>query len=366
MVFPDVRSKNFLEIRSGDALPYPYNIGYAAFWKGLLYNESNLDTMYKEAKECSKEDMDKLRQSVTESGIDTILPHRNETLIEGFERYLKLSRNGLTNDETKHLVVIEEMVANRVTPRTMTLNDLYKGKAEALCDPRNLVYTEGKLYYHKEKIDLIYRRATTIRLVEEAEHIQDFIQAYKDGAVCVVGGMVSQMIHDKKIFAVLHDTEKLPFLDVEELEFIKRHVPYTAILHQSDSELIEKVIGNKDSMVLKPFDQYAAHGVHIGRDFDSTEWKRLVEKAVQDNYLVQEFSVPLQIEMPTIQGDTLIFEKYNCLLGLFMYNQQFKGIYSRAGRRNIIASIAESFTIPNFIYKDLDSTSVLQKPYLKP
>jgi glutamate--cysteine ligase len=43
MAFPDVRVKNYLELRGADSLPLPLALGYAALVKGLLYSESVLD-----------------------------------------------------------------------------------------------------------------------------------------------------------------------------------------------------------------------------------------------------------------------------------------------------------------------------------
>ena len=45
-VFPDVRTKDHLEIRMGDSLPYPYSFAYLVFWKGLLYDENKLNQLY--------------------------------------------------------------------------------------------------------------------------------------------------------------------------------------------------------------------------------------------------------------------------------------------------------------------------------
>jgi hypothetical protein len=55
------------------------------------------------------------------------------------------------------------------------------------------------------------------------------------------------------------------------------------------------------------------------------------------------------MDMVTASEGKLHFEKYNYITGLFMYNGKFAGIYSRAGRKGIIASIAESYTLPNFV-----------------
>jgi hypothetical protein len=224
-----------------------------------------------------------------------------------------------------------------------------RGYHTVICDPRELKYIKGKLYFKNNRIDLIYRRATTSRLVDKADDIQDFIRAYKDGAVCVVGGLVSQIIHSKKLFAVLHNDGMIPGLDNKEKEFIKMHVPWTAVFDPDDKNMVNRLKSNRDKLVLKPFDKYAAHGVYIGKDYNSGEWESLIANSSREPYLVQELCDISNINMLTLENKKPVFEKYNYIIGLFMYNHQFRGFYTRAGRKNVIASIAESFTLPNFI-----------------
>lgn len=42
MVFPNIRTKNFIEIRSADCMPLAYTMAYCALIKGLFYQEENL------------------------------------------------------------------------------------------------------------------------------------------------------------------------------------------------------------------------------------------------------------------------------------------------------------------------------------
>lgn len=218
-----------------------------------------------------------------------------------------------------------------------------------ICDPRELRYIGGKLYYKDIRIDLIYRRAITARLIDEAASITDFLKAYRDGNVCVVGGLVSQIVHNKILFAILHDQSLTYFLSSEDKAFIDAHIPYTAALNGQNFFAREYAMQNKDSCILKPCDLYAARGVIVGKDTSYDEWKRLIYEKSSQNYIVQEFHDPPKIEMCVTNGDYLSFEPFNYMLGLFMYNQKFSGIYTRVGRKNIIASVAESFTLPNFI-----------------
>lgn len=231
-----------------------------------------------------------------------------------------------------------------------------RGYQTVICDPRSMKYIEGKLYYNNMRIDLIYRRVTTSRFVDEAVDAADFISAYKHGDVCVVGGFVSQIIHNKILFSILHDKDKTDYLNEKERNFIKNHIPYTFLLNKADSGQLKEVINNKNSWLLKPCDRFAGQGVYIGRDYSQKEWKKIIDKAKGKDYLIQEFcSVPhkkmLTIEDKKKDGD-FYFENYNFILGIYLYNQQFKGIYTRVGRENIIGSIVECYTLPNFIINE--------------
>lgn len=218
-----------------------------------------------------------------------------------------------------------------------------------ICDPRELRYKNGGLFYNNRRIDLVYRRATTARIVEEAGDVQDLLNAYRDHAVCMVGGLVSQIIHNKALFAVLHHPVGRKPLNEEEARFVERHFPWTAFLDPVP-RLLRQVKNNKDQLVLKPLDRYAGSGVYIGRECSPADWEARVEEAAAGGaYLVQELCPVPQLKMPTADRGTLYLEDYYYLTGLYIYNEVFRGLYSRAGRRGVIASIAESYSLPNFI-----------------
>ena len=68
MFFPDVRTKKYVEIRMMDAVPYPLNLSAMALWKGILYDEDNLNQAYNCIKDINMEHMDKAKESIIEKG----------------------------------------------------------------------------------------------------------------------------------------------------------------------------------------------------------------------------------------------------------------------------------------------------------
>ncbi len=223
-----------------------------------------------------------------------------------------------------------------------------------IADPRWLEYREGKLYYKDFRVDCIYRRAVTWEIIERANEARPLIDAYMDGAVCVVGPLRSQVIHNKIVFALLHDEAKTPFLTEEERAFVGRHIPYTKIFDINDKALVAYTIENKDQLVLKPMDKYASKGVRIGEDYSIEEWKDIIQQEAKEEYLLQEFCRVPKIPMAFFNQEVqeIEFKDTNYIIGLFMYDGRLQGVYTRTGTKNIIGSIVECFTVPNFIFSE--------------
>lgn len=228
------------------------------------------------------------------------------------------------------------------------------GCKAVIADPRWLEYREGSLYYKDFRIDCIYRRAVTWEIIEREQEARAFIDAYLDGAVCVVGPLRSQVIHNKIVFALLHDEEKTPFLTEEEREFVRRHIPYTKIFDINDKALVDYTIQNKNSLVLKPMDKYASKGVRIGEDYSIEEWKSIIQTEAKEEYLLQEFCRVPKVSMAFFNQEeqAVEFKDSNYIIGLFMYDGRLQGVYTRTGTKNIIGSIVECFTVPNFIFSE--------------
>ena len=67
MVFPDIRVKQFLEIRIADAIPLPYSLALPALIKGIFYNERVLSKYYEMSLKINDQDMIELNAAVKRS-----------------------------------------------------------------------------------------------------------------------------------------------------------------------------------------------------------------------------------------------------------------------------------------------------------
>ncbi len=223
-----------------------------------------------------------------------------------------------------------------------------KGYNAVIADPRDLKYRDKKLYYKDMKIDLIYRRIVTAEFIEKSSEIPDLIEAYKDGSVCSIGSLRSQIMHNKIIFKILHDEETLAFLSEEERELIRNHIPITEEF-SGDEKIYEKVLKNKDKYIIKPIDSFASQGVSAGRDFSNEEWEEILTKCWNKDYLFQEFIDPFTRPFVQFEDGELKVRDFNLNIGVLMYNEKFSGVYTRISRGNIIFGREEYFTVPNML-----------------
>lgn len=222
-----------------------------------------------------------------------------------------------------------------------------KGYKCYIIDPRDLKYRDKGLYFNDIKIDMIYRRIVTVEFIEKSDEILDLIEAYREGVVCLIGSLRSQIMHNKIIFKILYDKETWEFLSQEEVEFIKAHIPYTEEL-KGNKELFNQLKNNKDSYIIKPIDSFASQGVYAGRDYPIEEWEELLRDSWEKEYLYQEFIDPYRRKFAqfTETGDLKI-EEFNMNVGVYMYDEEFAGVYTRISKENIIFGREGYYSIPN-------------------
>ncbi len=216
-----------------------------------------------------------------------------------------------------------------------------------ICDIRKLKFDGDALYDEdNERIDIIYRRAVTVDIMNNIADCADFINAYKSGAVCVLGGIKTQIIHHKALFYILRDEETKKILTDRENELIKKHIPYTSKLKNADIDMVKK---NKDSYIIKPSDSYASKGVFAGVDSTPAEWAELIEKYRSEDYIVQEYCTPYKTENIYLADKEPQFKMYSNLTGLYVYDGVFAGVYSRLSDGGIISSQYNEKSVVTFV-----------------
>jgi len=121
--FPEVRLKQFLEMRGADGGPWRRICALPALWVGLLYDETQLNQAADWISDWTLEDHAYLRNQVPKYGLCT--PFKGVKVRDMALRMLAMSRAGLEKraiktscgkDESVHLTAIQEIADTGVTP----------------------------------------------------------------------------------------------------------------------------------------------------------------------------------------------------------------------------------------------------------
>jgi hypothetical protein len=183
-----------------------------------------------------------------------------------------------------------------------------QGVPTLITDPRRIEYRHGEVRAEGQRVDLIYRRVLLHELLEKAAEARDLLQAYRDGAICMVNSPRSKLLHKKALFALLSDGRLDLDMTGEEQAIVEASVPWTRIMEPGATtyagkpiDLEQFVLDNQDRLALKPIDDYGGRGVSLGWDSSPEEWKRAVESALSSSYVVQE-------RVPVAEGEFPIWE----------------------------------------------------------
>ncbi|MGH8116152.1 MAG: glutamate--cysteine ligase [Rhodanobacteraceae bacterium] len=139
--FPEVRLKQYLEMRGADGGPWNRLCALPAFWVGLLYDATALDAAWDLVKDFSLPERHALRDGVPKQALK--LPFRGETVRElalraleiagqGLKRRAQCNRNGA--DETMFLEPLIEFAEANQTPAERKL-ELFRTDWQGSVDP---------------------------------------------------------------------------------------------------------------------------------------------------------------------------------------------------------------------------------------
>ncbi len=274
------------------------------------------------------------------------------------EKSLSIYRETDGAKETPYVAIVDFMESATNNEFDIFAESYRKHGVECeVCEIRNLRFVDGKLYGNDNRpIDLIYRRAVTSDIMEHYDEVADFIAAVKAEAVCLIGDFTTQIVHNKILYAILHHPTTQEFLTDAEREYVKAHVPYTALM-TADYLPYAQMQEEKDRWIIKPLDSYGSKGVFAGVEYDSVqEWRRILDTHRIDGYLAQEFQVPYQTDnIDFSKGAATEFIRVSNLTGLFVYDGEFQGIYSRVSRGKIISTQYSEIALPSIVVGEGDS-----------
>ncbi|MEW6283951.1 MAG: hypothetical protein AB1758_35390 [Candidatus Eremiobacterota bacterium] len=186
-------------------------------------------------------------------------------------------------------VAIVDWITVSTVSEFNVLRDRFKraGVDTVVSDPRELEFRNGRLLdYDGRPIDLVYRRVLVEDLLARGEEAQALLDAYRHGAICMVNPFRAKPLTIKSLLALFHRPEIEELVDADDVQFLRRIVPWTAIVE--DGPVLEPLRRRREHLVLKPADGWGGQGIFLGWELSESDWDRALEQAVRGRYVAQE------------------------------------------------------------------------------
>jgi uncharacterized circularly permuted ATP-grasp superfamily protein len=220
------------------------------------------------------------------------------------------------------------------------------GVKTLICDPRLLDFRRGKLYAEGKAVNLIYRRVLTSELIAHGDDTRALRDAYLAGDACVVNSFRAKLLHKKMSLALLSDDRYARLYTTAQRAAIRRHIPWTRRVRP---ELAEDIARRRETLVLKPNDEYGGKGVVLGWTVDQVEWEAAIEVATTHSYVVQEAVEIPRIPFP-IALDGLKYIDLAVDLDPYLYDGRTGGFMTRVSAAALLnVTAGAGSVVPTFV-----------------
>ncbi|MEO6588307.1 MAG: circularly permuted type 2 ATP-grasp protein [Pyrinomonadaceae bacterium] len=238
-----------------------------------------------------------------------------------------------------------------------------QGYTALICSPDELEFDGKYLVYKGVTIDIVYKRLLVNEYLPIMHSAPALLEAYRAGAVCMVNSFRSKIVHKKAIFAVLTNEKYANLFSENELEAIKKHIPWTRKFREEQTEhynekinLVEWTQANANKLVLKPNDDYGGHGIYIGWASTEDEWNEAIKVALANgDYLVQERVQTSKEEFPMLDsaGNFQMIEQLVDLDPL-LFNGVVGSAFTRLSSSELANVSSGGGMVPTFIIREKD------------
>jgi hypothetical protein len=277
-----------------------------------------------------------------------------ETLLEAYREYAGASAKG------KPAIAIVDLKGLPTQKEFELFKEYFEseGHPAAICSPDELEFSGGRLRCGEFEIDLVYKRLLVNEYLPVMGEHPALLDAYRAGAVCLVNSFRSKLIHKKALFAVLTDPTYARLFTAEELEVIRRHVPWTRKVREGKTEkagaevdLLDFIRRSSGALVLKPNDDYGGHGIYIGWNSSEAEWEEALRVALADgDYLVQERVPTARETFPALADDgSIVYAEQLVDLDPMLFNGRVGSAFTRLSSNELANVTAGGGMVPTFV-----------------
>jgi hypothetical protein len=181
-----------------------------------------------------------------------------------------------------------------------------EGYATMIADPRELKYDGKELSARGFRIDIFYKRIIIHEFLEKFDETHPLVRAYRDRRVCMANSFRVKVAHKKAGFAILSDPSFEHLFTPEQVACIRQYIPWSRLVRRgqttfedgSEYEMIDLLERERESLVMKPSDDYGGHGVVLGWETERDAWEQAIKIALAEPYVVQRRAPVQKVSMP--------------------------------------------------------------------
>jgi uncharacterized circularly permuted ATP-grasp superfamily protein len=234
------------------------------------------------------------------------------------------------------------------------------GIPTTICDPRDLDYRPSKqLFANGERIDLVYRRVLINDILARESDCRALLDAYADRAVCVANTLRCKIPHQKAFFAVLTDPRYAAQFNSDEQALIRRHIPWTVLVEErrvsregESFDLIPYLRIRRNTLVIKPNDEYGGTGVTLGWETDEREWDEAIARALRERdrgWVAQERIAVRREAFPICESGGVVMRDMLVDLAPYVFRGRFAGFLTRLSATGLANVTSGGGQVPAFV-----------------
>ncbi|MBU1112064.1 MAG: hypothetical protein ABIG93_02595 [archaeon] len=256
--------------------------------------------------------------------------------------YIEQSRfKGIEIKENPRIVLIEQRKDIEILLGRFSV---FLNRARELgfdCDlypAEEISFTSSKMIAGGKPVDIAYVRIITDSL-DSAQDIGrfDFARRLNDSETAIVLPISAKKADSKKTLVLFSDPryKKLfPEYLHRDLDLISGYIPKTLDLSRPDhySDLPRRLLSQKNQWVIKKANSATSEGVYLGSGVDKEHWRKIVEVAINGDWIAQERlelpQIPVRYHNPKTSSTHIADLVYNVCP--YSFGGRFNGFYVRA------------------------------------
>ena len=219
-------------------------------------------------------------------------------------------------------------------------------------DATQVEYKNGKVWYQGTQFELVVRWFDLDHLLYDVTDMyRDILRAYYDNAACIINPFSSSILAHKSLLAFFNDEQFADHFTEQERQTLNGMCAWTRIVEKRETTLLDGTYGSllshivemKDRFVIKQSIGTYGRNIHIGRQMNPKDWKKVIATAVKEGgWIAQEYMTLPRGQEPFVSARGSVSSRpINQDIGPYMINGTYGGCMARASY-NLVTNLMQN------------------------